>query len=51
VKDIPGQEHVHVAPLGEIADTTISSDDEEGVRVFKDDEEEESAAEGEESEP
>ncbi len=30
VKDIPGQEHVHVLPLGELADTTISSDDEEG---------------------
>jgi hypothetical protein len=34
VKDIPGQEHVHVPPLGELADTTISSGDEEGVRVF-----------------
>ena len=34
VKDIPGQEFVHVPPLGELADTTISSDDEEGVGVF-----------------
>jgi hypothetical protein len=41
VKDIPGQEFVHVPPLGEIADTTISSDDEEGVGVFEDDEEDE----------
>lgn len=34
VKDIPGQEFVHTAPLGELADTTISSDDEEGRGVF-----------------
>jgi hypothetical protein len=40
VKDIPGQEHIHVAPLGEMADTTISSDDEEGVGIFDDDNEE-----------
>lgn len=40
VSDIPGQENVHVPPLGEMADTTISSDDEEGVGVFdKDDSE------------
>jgi hypothetical protein len=38
VKDIPGQEHVRVPKLGEFADTTISSDDEEGVRVFGKDE-------------
>lgn len=36
VSDIPGQEHVHVAPLGELADTTISSDDEEGVGILDD---------------
>lgn len=30
VKDIPGQEHINVPPIGEMADTTISSDDEEG---------------------
>lgn len=40
VKDIPGQEHIHVAPLGELADITISSDDEEGKGVFEDEEEE-----------
>jgi hypothetical protein len=34
VRDIPGQEHIHVAPLGELADTTISSDDEEGVGLL-----------------
>jgi len=37
VKDIPGQEFVHVAPLGELADTTISSADEEGEGLFEDD--------------
>lgn len=38
VSDIPGQENITVAPLGELADTTISSDDEEGARLFgKDD--------------
>ncbi|MBA2746898.1 MAG: hypothetical protein H0U44_11795 [Flavisolibacter sp.] len=34
VKDIPGQEFVTAPPLGELADTTIASDDEEGVGVF-----------------
>lgn len=34
VKDIPGQEFVHVPAAGELGDTTISSDDEEGTRVF-----------------
>ena len=38
VADIPGQEHIHVPPLGELADTTISSDDEEGKGIFDDDE-------------
>ncbi|MEI9809002.1 MAG: hypothetical protein WDO16_14715 [Bacteroidota bacterium] len=42
VKDIPGQEHVHVPPLGELADTTISSDDEEGKGLFDEDELDES---------
>jgi hypothetical protein len=37
VSDIPGQENVVVAPLGELADTTISSDDEEGTDIFDDD--------------
>ena len=31
VRDIPGQEHVHPPSLGELADTTISSDDEEDL--------------------
>ncbi|MGN6354832.1 MAG: hypothetical protein ACTHLB_15675 [Parafilimonas sp.] len=38
VKDIPGQENVHVPELREMADTTISSDDEEGVGIFGEDE-------------
>lgn len=33
--DIPGQENFTPAPLGEIADTTISSDDEEGTNIFE----------------
>ena len=37
VKDIPGQENVHVPDLREMADTTISSDDEEGVGIFGED--------------
>jgi hypothetical protein len=36
VRDIPGQEHVHVPALGELADTTISSDDEEGTGILDD---------------
>ncbi len=39
VKDIPGQEFVHVPDLREMADTTISSDDEEGVGIFGEDDE------------
>lgn len=34
VKDIPGQEFVHVPAIGEMADTTPASDDEEGLGVF-----------------
>jgi hypothetical protein len=34
VKDIPGQEFVNAPPLGSLGDTTIASDDEEGVGVF-----------------
>src|ERR1700694_1479502 len=34
VQDIPGQEFVQVPPAGEMGDTTISSDDEEGTSVF-----------------
>ena len=33
VKDIPGQEHVHPPKMKAFADTTISSDDEEGKNV------------------
>ena len=40
VSDIPGQEHIHVPNLKAFADTTISSDDEEGARVFDDGHEE-----------
>ena len=41
VKDIPGQEFITVPPLGMMADTTISSADEEGEGLFEDDEEDE----------
>ena len=37
VKDIPGQKNIHVPELREMADTTISSDDEEGVGIFDED--------------
>ncbi len=33
VKDIPGQEFVQVPQMGEMADVTVSSDDEEGVNI------------------
>jgi len=36
VKDIPGQEHVRPLPAGEMADTTISSSDEEGAGILDD---------------
>ncbi|HEY5368765.1 MAG TPA: hypothetical protein VIJ75_07215 [Hanamia sp.] len=35
--EIPGQENFVPAPLGELADTTISSSDEEGDELFDDD--------------
>src|SRR5215211_2297160 len=35
VKDIPGQENVRPAQLGELADNTASSDDEEGDEIFE----------------
>jgi len=38
VKDIPGQEHVRPLPPGEMADTTISSDDEEANKLLGPDE-------------
>ena len=37
VSDIPGQENVTVPNMGYFADTTASSDDEEGISVFGDD--------------
>ena len=37
VKDIPGQENIKVPNFTEMADTTISSDDEEGLGIFEDD--------------
>lgn len=41
VKDIPGQEHIHVPRMEEMADVTISSDDEEGKGLFEDEEDDE----------
>jgi len=38
VKDIPGQEHVRPLPPGEMADTTISSGDEEASELLDTDE-------------
>lgn len=40
VKDIPGQEHIHVPRMREYGDTTASSDDEEGRSVLDDKEDE-----------
>ena len=37
VKDIPGQENIVPASLGELADVTMSSADEEGDELFDDD--------------
>lgn len=37
VKDIPGQENVKPPRLGELADTTASSDDEEGDDILEQD--------------
>lgn len=36
VSDIPGQENIQPLSFGELADNTISSDDEEGADVFDD---------------
>jgi hypothetical protein len=41
VKDIPGQESITPMPLGELADNTISSSDEEGDSLFDEDLDEE----------
>lgn len=43
VSDIPGQEHIRVPSMGELADTTISSADEEGDGLFDDEDEEDSS--------
>lgn len=40
ISDIPGQEHVVPPTLGELADTTISSKDEEGSDIFDEQNEE-----------
>src|SRR5947209_18401475 len=40
VKDIPGQEFIHNPPLDALGDTTIASDDEEGSRIFDQDDSE-----------
>ena len=40
-KDIPGQENITVPIFGEFADTTISSDDEEGVGILDNPDEQE----------
>ena len=37
VSDIPGQENIKPLPMGEMADQTISSADEEGDNLFDDD--------------
>lgn len=37
VRDIPGQEHIHVPRIREMQDVTCASDDEEGVGIFGDD--------------
>ena len=41
VSDIPGQENIVIPAFGEMQDTTISSDDEEGLGIFGDDESDE----------
>ena len=41
VSDIPGQENIVVPNIEEMHDTTISSDDEEGVGLFDDDDQDE----------
>jgi len=45
VKDIPGQENIHVPDLREMADTTISSDDEEGAGLFDDEDNKDAGSE------
>lgn len=45
VKDIPGQEHIRPMPAGEMADTTISSADEEGAGILDAEEDDINASE------
>ena len=40
VSEIPGQEHIHVPRIKEMEDVTIASDDEEGVGIFGEEEDE-----------
>ena len=49
LKDIPGQEHIHVPPAGIMADETASSDDEEGNSVLDDPTDEDILGEKEDS--
>jgi hypothetical protein len=49
VKDIPGQEFVNAPPVGTLGDTTISSDDEEGTKVFEQDDNEDLRRTGDEA--
>ena len=44
VKDIPGQEHIHVPHMREFTDATISSEDEEGASVLDNPEDEDIVA-------
>ena len=44
VSDIPGQEHIVVPQMQEMYDVTIASDDEEGVGLFGDDDEDDTEA-------
>lgn len=50
VSDIPGQESIVVPNIGEMQDTTISSDDEEGVGLFGDDDNDDDEVEVEDAE-
>jgi hypothetical protein len=45
VKDIPGQENIHVPDLREMADTTIASDDEEGAGIFDEEDNKDASSE------
>lgn len=51
VSDIPGQENITVPQMGAFSDTTASSDDEEGTRIFGDDAAARTAESGDDREP